>query len=112
MICRKKQCGGDVSLTWNDSDIKDGPFMIEGECEKCHAMYTVVMQLFKKTKPKKGTRVFFDADFKFVQKCSDCPYYGSHLKEGIWVPECDATGKRIRDPSKFPNWCSLPRVVR
>lgn len=109
MKCKKKACGGFISLEWNPAIIKDGLFVIEGECELCHTMYAVAMQLFEKSKLKSGTRLF--ADLFVLKKCEECMVCLRSSEDPHYF-FCDENQKRIKDPSKFPKWCPLPRLVR
>lgn len=107
MICTKKGCKGFVSLEWSPDDIKPGLFVIEGECELCHAKYAVAMKMFEKSKLKNGSRLL--DDLQVLAKCKDCMMCCS--TDGGKPIICDDTQKRIKDPSKFPKWCPLPRLM-
>ena len=110
MKCEKKRCGGALMLAWNDGDIKDSLFVIEGECEKCHAIYAVAMQLFEKSKLKPGAHLY--DDLVVVEKCDGCASRVGSSEDPHYF-SCDLTGKRIKDPKAAPpKWCPLLRLIR
>jgi len=108
MKCEKKRCGGALILAWNDRDIKDGLFVIEGECENCHAIYAVAMQLFEKSKLKPGARLF--GDLWPLKKCAECMLCMGSSEDRHYF-SCDQTQKKIKDRTKFPKSCPLPRLM-
>lgn len=110
MKCKKKGCKGFLSLEWNPEMIKkDGLFVIEAECELCHAMYAVAMETFERSKLNPGARLF--GDLWVLKNCKDCMVCMRSSEDHRYF-SCDQTQKRIKDPNKFPKWCPLPRLVR
>ena len=105
MLCKK--CGGFITMSWNEDDIKDGLFIIEGECEMCQAKYAIAMQIFEMSKLKSWARLWFSLDV--VQACRNCPSRIGGKGVGY---SCDSTGKRIKDSTRIPKWCPLEKLVR
>ena len=108
-MCTKKACGGFITLEWNPDMIKkDGLFVIGGECEICHRKYAVAMQLFEKSKLKKGSRIF--EQLQIIETCSQCMVCCGSTTSKMFF--CDDAQKWFKDSSKIQKWCPLKRLIR
>jgi hypothetical protein len=118
--CPKCNSSEYFSFSFDEEDIKSGPFVIEGSCEKCGRTYAVVMQLFDKSKLEDGR---LDIDISIIQSCSKCPAFslswmepkkvGRHSEMRSGTNRCDMIpdGRKVVDPTKIPKWCPLPRLM-
>jgi len=107
MKCEK--CGGLLSTSWNDQDIKFGKvFVLEAECEICKEKYLIAHQIFRTKDVPEGSRLY--DELMKVEECDDCPMcLGRNDSEEYF---CDGGEKErtIPDMNKIPKWCPLPKL--